>query len=95
MSNFTVVVQIGNTDDKLPQARWAEFVAAMREVVACRASCVHFDGHSIGDARWQNWCIVATVDETWFTSIREAIEHCRKRYDQDSAAVLFGHTEFI
>lgn len=95
MVSVTVVVQIGNTDDKLTQKKWASFVASMNEVVRGRASCVHFCGHSDGNAVWQNWCIVATVDEAWVENLRATIEHCRKRYDQDSAAVMFGNTEFI
>jgi hypothetical protein len=36
-----VYLSIGNSDDKLTQAEWAEYVADMAGAVVCRAKQVH------------------------------------------------------
>ena len=56
---MTVVVQIGNSDDKLTQKNWSFFVADVRTAVASVATRIHFSSGSPSAQSWQNYCIVA------------------------------------
>lgn len=92
-----VYVSIGNSDDKLSQADWAEFVIAMSARVAGCAEFQHGVWFSVPHARWQNacWCLEFTSDD----SIKEAKEVCAelaRQYNQDSIAwAPVPETEFI
>lgn len=106
MSN-TVVIQIGNTDDKLSQERWAAFVGQLERAIQ-RLGDVHFFGCSMPDSPWQNCCAVVEVEDlVWknydWASFDEWVKHVitpgladlRDRYNQDSIAMTLGHTEFV
>ena len=58
--NATVTIQIGNSDDKLTQKQWANFVNEVRSLIV-QTGETHFDGGSRNDARWQNFCWVVAV----------------------------------
>jgi hypothetical protein len=91
----TAVIQIGNSDNKLSQNMWAHFVASMRHEIECSVYRIHFQGGSDWDAPWQNACWVCEVRPEQIEPLREAVAKVRGQYDQDSAAVVFGDTEFI
>jgi len=52
----TVVIQIGNSDDKLTQLEWAKFVNDIKHLVNNHAKEVHFFGGSSNWENWQNTC---------------------------------------
>jgi len=91
----TVVVQIGNSDNKLTQGDWANFAASMNLVVRSNVYRVHFCGGSDWDAPWQNACWVCEILGNQVNELQEAITNCRKSYSQDSVAVVVGDTTFI
>ena len=93
----TVAIQIGNSDDKLTQKQWAMFVAELRDHVE-RCDCkIHFWGASVNYEPWQNLCCICGVPsrDGLLERFTRGITNIRKRYDQDSAAVLIGETLFI
>jgi phage terminase large subunit-like protein len=91
----TAVIQIGNSDNKLTQNNWAHFVASMRSEIERNVYRIHFQGGSDWDAPWQNACWVCEVRSHQIEPLRAAVAKCRGLYQQDSAAVVFGETEFI
>lgn len=91
----TVTIQIGNTDDKLPQDEWAKFIRETRGVVGKHCGQVHFDGGSSFDAPWQNVCIVAEVQDIDKTPLCDALGDVRSKFYQDSVAVTFGETKMV
>jgi hypothetical protein len=91
----TVVVQIGNSDDKLSQAEWSEFVLRIRDIIGSHSQTVHFDGGSRYDAEWQNACFVSEVQYIFLNMLLEDIKDCRTEFRQDSAAVTVGPTVFV
>lgn len=91
----TVVIQIGNTDNKLTQNMWAHYIVYMRGAIEENAFRVHFQGGSDYDAPWQNACWCCEVLPEQIERLKEAVTACRKQFDQESAAVVFGTTEFI
>lgn len=89
----TVIIQIGNSDNKLAQLEWASFVEAMRFFLATFDT--HFFGGCENWAAWQNVCWVLLVNENAVPAIIETVKNIRERWKQDSAAVTIGETQFI
>jgi len=93
----TVTIQIGNTDDKLTQRRWSEFIVRMDHLVHNVSSKVHFHGGSAFDSTWQNvaWVFEMGTNLAETGAFTGAIEELRKRFNQDSVAVTIGETQFV
>jgi hypothetical protein len=91
----TVYVSIGNSDDKLTQAEWCAFVAAVNSDVRSYASVVHGHWFSLPDAPWQNTCWCIEVSEKAQMFLRDALKRAAKTYGQDSIAWATAETEFL
>ncbi len=91
----TVVIQIGNSDDKLSQAEWSEFVSYVRDAVVQYSSRIHFEGGSRIDAPWQNVCFVSEVSPSNHVRLLDHLSRIRSEYRQESVAVTVGETEFV
>lgn len=91
----TVYVSIGNSDDKLTQKQWSEFVLEVRCAVFGAATEVHGDWYSLPDAQFQNacWCIVMDPDR--HAALRASLTEIRRGYDQDGIAWSVAETEFV
>lgn len=91
-----VYVSIGNSDDRLTQAEWADFVQAVRNVAAAYPKAVHGEWFSAPNSPYQNacWCLefdnVADASEA-----RTSLTIQRKHFRQDSVAWAVAETEFI
>jgi hypothetical protein len=97
----TITLQIGNSDDKLTQAEWAEFVDAIDDainrMVGGLPGELHFSGGSANCAKWQNYCWVFTMtkDPTITSEFKRAISGIRIVCRQKSVAWTEGETSFI
>lgn len=91
----TIVIQIGNSDNKLSQKEWANFIAETRLAVGSRCGNVHFDGGSGFDSKWQNMCIVADVYQSDIEGLAEDLSQLCVSFCQDSIAVTVGDTKFV
>jgi hypothetical protein len=91
----TVVVQIGNSDDKLSQAQWSKFTSWVRNTLNAYSKQIHFDGGSRFDAVWQNACFVCEVKEEDRSQLMDELKYVREHFKQDSVAVTIGPTEFV
>ncbi|AFY60325.1 hypothetical protein [Synechococcus sp. PCC 6312] len=92
----TVVIQIGNSDDRLSQRDWVRFRARVREVVCRYCAQIHFDGHSNSDAVWQNACFVAEIPEGLSeVALKDVLSEISDEFGQDSIAFTTGTTEFV
>lgn len=92
----TVIVQIGNSDDKLPQKRWSEFVMGTDDLIQELADKVHFSGASGSAAPWQNACWVLMCDEVVLRdSLVPLLRNLADVFHQESIAVTIGDTRFI
>jgi hypothetical protein len=91
----TITIQVGNTDNKLTQQEWSEFVKSVD--VQMGQHPVHFRGGSSPDAPWQNYCWVIGVTAKFFRpeDFRNILRHLAKKYKQDSIAYTTGETEFL
>lgn len=92
----TVVIQIGNSDDKLTQSNWAAFVHAMRhEAILKNCRQIHFAGAPGNAERWQNFAFIVECEDEQVPPLLAAVKDIRDVFDQDSAAVTVGDTQFI
>lgn len=91
----TITIQIGNSDDKLTQKEWSEFVCEMLNAIHIFSKEIHFGGGSASFEEWQNyaWVFVATKDQ--IKNLKARIKPIREFYRQDSVAWTEGETDFI
>ena len=87
----TVYVSIGNSDDKLPQKRWAEFVRKVDSAARHYGPDVHGFWLSAADSPYQNacWCVEANDHVQWslaerLTSWRAELVALAREFGQDS-----------
>jgi hypothetical protein len=91
----TIVVQIGNSDNKLPQAEWAEFVRGVDKFIRELATTVHFFGGTENWAAWQRVCWVFECEDSRLEPLKSRVTETREKFCQDAAAFTEGETEFI
>lgn len=91
-----VYVAIGNSDDKLSQLRWAQFVDDVRRLIKRYSQVVHGDWRSNPDSPFQNACWCFEVDEKWgIAPLKNTLAKIAAEYEQDSIAWTEGLPEFI
>lgn len=89
-----VYISIGNSDDKLSQRLWCEFVNAVEEELV--GLKMHGAWFSRPDAAWQNACWLVEIPEgTWRPYLRERLRTLAGEYNQDSIAWSEAETEFL
>lgn len=93
----TICLQIGNSDDKLSQAKWSEFVKRVQELIDTYKCQIWFFGGCAPTAPWQNACWVFSVgwDEEFKANFMRELTRLRIAYYQDSVAVMEGVTQFV
>lgn len=89
----TLVIQIGNTDNKLTQQEWSSYQLEVKETIKQWSTCIHFDGNSDPEAAWQNKCWVIETDRP--ATLKLHLTAIRKKYRQDSIALSLAETSFI
>ena len=91
----TVIIQIGNSDDKLTQKEWSSFVYELRGLINFASKAMHFTGGSANDASFQNFCVIADVPKADFARLRRELSVLCRYYRQDSIALTTGATQFV
>jgi len=91
----TIVIQIGNSDDKLTQGEWSEYWKETCFEVDDIVEELHFGGSSHGWAPWQNHCWVGVIKQSNIPVLLNRLKVIREKYRQDSVAITVGTTEFI
>lgn len=93
--NFTIVIQIGNSDDKLTQKEWADFCIDMYQLATRYCIQIHFFGSPDAKSTWQNACLVADCGSNQFDELKYRLRQLAGKYKQESIALSFGDTQFI
>jgi hypothetical protein len=91
----TVTICIGNSDDKLTQKEWSEFITMMNKMLRQVYAETQFSGFSAPNAPWQNACWVVGIHDHKIEDLKNRIRHIRGMFKQDSVAVVVGETEFV
>jgi len=90
---MTVHISIGNSDDKLSQVKWSEFIVAIETAICTCCSTTYGFWLSVPSAPWQNACwAVEPSDQNTF---REILSHLAAEYGQESIAWAESPTEFL
>lgn len=91
-----VYISIGNSDDKLTQLEWSQYVTEMLARVVSVAEITHGGWFSLPHTPWQNacWCLEFASAEQAAEAKESAIE-IRTKYRQDSIAWAVAETWFI
>jgi hypothetical protein len=90
---MTITLQIGNSDNKLTQQTWSEFVAQIDMLVQRYSTGMHFAGTSEGGRPWQNACWVFECAN--LALVKEELARLAATYRQDAIAVTAGQTEMV
>ena len=91
-----VYISIGNSDDKLSQAEWANFVREVEEEIDSRTVGVHGRWFSSPRSPFQNACWCIELDHVKAAWIRRELARLARVYRQDSIAWAEAPaTEFI
>ena len=91
----TVCIQIGNSDDRLSQLEWCEFVKETGKQIDRRADIIYFTGFSVPSAPWQNACWVFDIDSQESRLLWDNMNSLRDKFRQNSIAWTEGITVFI
>lgn len=94
------VITIGNSDDKLKQRKWSEFVSDMQDLLTKWKFPIYFHGCSVGSAPWQNACWVIDARDLFGETsailiLRQELSRMAHKYKQDSIALTLGDTELV
>lgn len=92
----TIYISIGNSDDKLTQADWAQYCIEVTAAIERTCTRIHGRWLSAGDSPWQNacWCVVP-LDAEHEAELRKALASAARAWLQDSIAWAEAVTEFI
>ena len=91
----TMVIQIGNSDNRLSQQLWSQFIQDIQWACLDKMEKQHFGGGSPSEAAWQNYCYVIEVDDEKVDLLLMELIGIRIKYKQDSIAVVLGETKLL
>lgn len=91
----TILVSIGNSDDELAQAEWAEFCRDVSAEIAQHEHHRYGEWFSAPNSQYQNAAWAFNIHAGQPLSLKEHLRRIARLYRQDSIAWLEGKTEFI
>lgn len=91
---MNAVIGIGNSDDKLTQLQWSNYIEAVAMMINAASYQVYFAGFSDPTAPWQNACWVIHIGDDVLYLKRQLL-NIAKRFNQDSIALTLGETELL
>lgn len=91
----TVVIIAGNSDNKLTQREWCNFVNTLSKAIAIDATGTEFNGGPCTAAPFQNYCWVIGIDDLAAAHLRTEIRLIRENFGQDAVAWIEGKPNFI
>lgn len=94
-TTMDAVAMLGNSDDKLTQARWSEFAYEAFEVITDHALHVHGEWGSHPFSSYQNAAISFTLPAARLDELTDRLSMLTRTYGQDSIALLVGQTQFV
>ena len=91
----TIIIQIGNSDDKLTQAEWSLYCRRVQAAINGHLGKIHFAGGSDYHMPWQNACWVVELGPAMADCLRAELVRVREEFRQDSLAWTEGETAFV
>lgn len=91
-----VYVTVGNSDNKLTQAAWADLQREVVRILTTYNARFHGKWHSNPVSRFQNACACAYVHDDDMTDLRADLADLAQRYTQESIVLAaVPRVEFI
>jgi hypothetical protein len=91
----TITIIAGNSDNKLTQVEWSQFLRHLGSVIGHRASQFEFTGGPDTASPFQNFAWVIRIMDDEAVRLREDIKAIRTHFRQDAVAWIEGTTQFI
>ncbi len=93
---MTVYVSIGNSDDKLTQREWSEFVEEVVRLACSYASEIHGTWGSGSDSPYQNGCVAFDITHPANVEVmKRELSRLAAKYRQNSIAWAEAETTFL
>ena len=92
--NKYIVVSIGNTDNKLTQQEWHDFVTEVHNAIS-NVGKVHFFGAPGNWEAWQNAAWIFEIEPKFPNIFMQHLRDIRKKYNQESAFFMCGDGLFV
>ena len=91
----TITILPGNTDNKLTQQEWHNYVIELDALVNSWSQDLWFFGAPSNWMLWQNACWVLDIMDEDMAMFSMELKLIRERYRQDSLALVDGTTKFV
>lgn len=91
----TLTILPGNTDHKLSQVEWHDYVLEIGGLIDSWSQNVWFFGAPANWMAYQNACWVIEIMDEDMTGFSTELRLIRERYHQDSIALVDGITRFV
>jgi len=96
VTDAVLYASIGNSDDKLSQAEWAEYVTEFRRILRNYAEEIHGEWYSAAESAYQNVCMAIVVLPEDIDKLRDKLTSLREDFEQNAIAwAVAPETEFI
>lgn len=95
LDSITVIVLIGNSDNKLTQKDWHYFVSDVRTLIWIFEKETHFIGSTEPFSEYQSGCFVFVIEQTQLEALKERLILCKQRHSQNFIAMIIGNTQLI
>ena len=92
---MNVYISIGNSDNRLTQQEWVDYVAIVQRTILPAADRVHGNWRSLPDEPFQNACWLIEIKPRTARSTKRDLAEIAHRYRQTSIAWATGRTQFI
>ncbi|MFC9973577.1 hypothetical protein ACFVH6_22050 [Spirillospora sp. NPDC127200] len=90
-----VYASIGNSDDKLTQARWSTFQRAFVAAIRMHVEVIHGEWYSAPTAPFESACVCFEIDPGAETSLWTVLANLAGEYEQESIAWATASPGFI
>ena len=81
-----VLIEIGNSDDKLSQIDWSGFCDEVSEELLLASTQVYGVWYSIPNSAYQNAAWHVNLSGPYVKSVKQELRHIAHKYNQDSIA---------
>lgn len=91
----TMIICIGNTDNKLTQQSWFAFSNEIHLIIEQYPHTLHFFGGPPTHSPYQNVLWMFEIKEEYIIALKDKVKEVRETFGQDSVFVMVSDGEFV
>lgn len=95
MEKITVIVLIGNSDNKLTQKEWNYFVSDVRTIIWIFEKETHFIGSTEPFSEYQSGCFVFEMENDRLEAFKNRLRLSKLHHKQNFIALIVGDTQLV